>query len=223
MRPAEDAILLVAVAEVTAGVDLQKLTADDVVVDPAAAAAMSCQVSRTSGRSQPYLRASPSLTPTAIGDSMIFFCSFTRAWPCGLDSRYLALANHAACAFASPVNTASVLSIVPPQRNFIGTPVAVRTMRSSCSMSRRSVVARTTNSAGGGAGGGGGGAATLAFAGASTPQDQRDIDAVLAAATTSTSSASTPFAATWLRHRGLHWAADLLSSFPSPRPKENPS
>jgi hypothetical protein len=31
----EDAILLVAVAEVTAGVDLQKLTAADVVVDPA--------------------------------------------------------------------------------------------------------------------------------------------------------------------------------------------
>ncbi len=31
----EDAILLVAVAEVTAGVDLQKLTAKDVVVDPA--------------------------------------------------------------------------------------------------------------------------------------------------------------------------------------------
>ena len=24
-----------------------------------------------------------------------------------------------------------------------------------------------------------------------------------------------PFAATWLRHRGLHWAAELLSSFPS--------
>ncbi|MGV0122086.1 conjugal transfer protein TrbE [Achromobacter xylosoxidans] len=64
------------------------------------------------------------------------------------------------------------------------------------------------------------GAATLAFAGASTPQDQRDIDAVLAAATTSTSSASTPFAATWLRHRGLHWAAELLSSFPS-HPQEN--
>jgi hypothetical protein len=31
----EDAILLVAVAEVTAGIDLQKLTAKDVVVDPA--------------------------------------------------------------------------------------------------------------------------------------------------------------------------------------------
>jgi hypothetical protein len=35
MITTEDAILLVAVAEVTAGVDLQKLTAADVVVDPA--------------------------------------------------------------------------------------------------------------------------------------------------------------------------------------------
>lgn len=35
MVSTEDAILLVAVAEVTAGVDLQKLTASDVVVDPA--------------------------------------------------------------------------------------------------------------------------------------------------------------------------------------------
>ena len=60
------------------------------------------------------------------------------------------------------------------------------------------------------------GPAVLAFAGASTPQDQRDIDAVLTAA----SSASSPFAAAWLRHRGLPWAADLLSSFPSPPPQE---
>ncbi|MFX7506704.1 conjugal transfer protein TrbE, partial [Acinetobacter baumannii] len=59
------------------------------------------------------------------------------------------------------------------------------------------------------------GAATLAFAGASTPQDQRDIDAVLAAA----HSDSSPFAAAWLRHRGLHWAADLLSSFLSTHPQ----
>jgi hypothetical protein len=35
MLSTEDAILLVAVAEVTAGIDLQKLTAADVVVDPA--------------------------------------------------------------------------------------------------------------------------------------------------------------------------------------------
>ncbi len=63
------------------------------------------------------------------------------------------------------------------------------------------------------------GPATLAFAGASMPQDQRDMDAVLAA----TSSTSAAFAAAWLRHRGLHWAADLLPSFPSPHPQENPS
>ena len=55
------------------------------------------------------------------------------------------------------------------------------------------------------------GAATLAFAGASTPQDQRDIDAVLAASPSS-------FAAAWLRHRGLDWAADLLPSFPGLTP-----
>ena len=52
------------------------------------------------------------------------------------------------------------------------------------------------------------GAATLAFAGASTPQDQRDIDRVLL-------DAGAPgFAGAWLRHRGLDWAADLLPSFP---------
>jgi type IV secretion system protein VirB4 len=65
------------------------------------------------------------------------------------------------------------------------------------------------------------GPAVLAFAGASTPQDQRAMDAVLAASTTSASSASSSFAAAWLRHRGLDWAADLLSSFPSPQPLEN--
>ncbi|HGL4257366.1 conjugal transfer protein TrbE [Burkholderia dolosa] len=53
------------------------------------------------------------------------------------------------------------------------------------------------------------GAVALAFAGASTPQDQRDIDRVLA-------QAGTPgFAGGWLRHRGLDWAADLLPSAPS--------
>ena len=67
------------------------------------------------------------------------------------------------------------------------------------------------------------GPVTLAFAGASTPEHQRDIDTV---------SASVPpadFAAAWLRHRGLAWAADLIPSFPpSPSlpvvpsiPKEN--
>ncbi|MCR6700940.1 MAG: conjugal transfer protein TrbE [Dokdonella sp.] len=59
----------------------------------------------------------------------------------------------------------------------------------------------------------------LAFAGASTPQDQRDIDRVLRDAGTS------GFAGAWLRHRRLDWAADLLSSAPTaasvPRLSEN--
>ncbi|MFZ3175722.1 MAG: conjugal transfer protein TrbE, partial [Thiobacillus sp.] len=58
------------------------------------------------------------------------------------------------------------------------------------------------------------GPVTLAFAGASTPQDQHDIDAV------SRSESSSDFAAAWLRHRGLDWAADLVPSFPS-IPQEN--
>jgi type IV secretion system protein VirB4 len=49
----------------------------------------------------------------------------------------------------------------------------------------------------------------LAFAGASTPQDQRDIDRVLLDAGTR------GFAGAWLRHRGLEWAADLIPSFSS--------
>ncbi|MDO8252229.1 MAG: conjugal transfer protein TrbE [Rhodoferax sp.] len=52
------------------------------------------------------------------------------------------------------------------------------------------------------------GPVALAFAGAAKPEDQRAMDAV---------SASVPpadFAATWLRHRGLDWAADLIPSFP---------
>ncbi|HCL2594050.1 TPA: hypothetical protein N1910_006305, partial [Pseudomonas aeruginosa C40A] len=65
------------------------------------------------------------------------------------------------------------------------------------------------------------GPATLAFAGASTPQDQRDMDRVLL-------DAGVPgFASAWLRHRGLDWAADLLPSFPglvpaSPRFADHP-
>ncbi|WP_313606308.1 MULTISPECIES: conjugal transfer protein TrbE [Comamonas] len=62
------------------------------------------------------------------------------------------------------------------------------------------------------------GPATLAFAGASSPQDQRDMDAVLAASTTAAPSDSSPFAAAWLRHRSLDWAADLLRDFPSASP-----
>lgn len=53
------------------------------------------------------------------------------------------------------------------------------------------------------------GSVALAFAGASTPEDQRAIDGVSAA------SNSPDFAATWLRYRGLGWAADLILSYPS--------
>ena len=52
------------------------------------------------------------------------------------------------------------------------------------------------------------GPVTLAFAGASTPEHQRDIDKVWA------SGPPSDFAAAWLRHRRLDWAADLMSSFP---------
>ncbi|PVY55527.1 MULTISPECIES: conjugal transfer protein TrbE [unclassified Simplicispira] len=58
------------------------------------------------------------------------------------------------------------------------------------------------------------GPATLAFVGASTPQDQNAIDTVLASAASSAQSSS-PFADAWLRHRGLHWAAELLPSAPA--------
>ncbi|SEM59889.1 type IV secretion system protein VirB4 [Pseudoxanthomonas sp. GM95] len=49
----------------------------------------------------------------------------------------------------------------------------------------------------------------LAFAGASSPQDQRDIDQILAGA------GADAFAQAWLRHRGLAWAADLLLAAPT--------
>lgn len=52
------------------------------------------------------------------------------------------------------------------------------------------------------------GSVALAFAGASTSEDQRAIDGVSGAGN------SPEFAAAWLRHRGLDWAADLLPSFP---------
>ncbi len=55
------------------------------------------------------------------------------------------------------------------------------------------------------------GPVALAFAGASTPEHQRDIDAVLAAHGTQ------EFAVHWLCHCGLDWAADLIPSFPSPQ------
>ena len=91
---------------------------------------------------QPSRATSDSLTPTTIGDSMIFSCSLTLACPCGSDNKYFALANHATSAFVLPVSTCSVLSIVPPNVNFSVTPVALSTIASSGEMSRRSVVAR---------------------------------------------------------------------------------
>jgi len=55
------------------------------------------------------------------------------------------------------------------------------------------------------------GPVALAFAGASTPADQRAIDAVLA------KHGPEGFAAGWLRHQNLHWAADMIDQFiPSP-------
>jgi type IV secretion system protein VirB4 len=53
------------------------------------------------------------------------------------------------------------------------------------------------------------GPVALAFAGASSPEDQRAIDVM------SASVAPADFAPAWLRHRGLDWAADLIPSFPS--------
>ena len=58
------------------------------------------------------------------------------------------------------------------------------------------------------------GPVALAFASASTPEHQRGIDAVLAAC------GAQDFAARWLRHCGLDWAADLLPSFPSSTSQE---
>lgn len=52
------------------------------------------------------------------------------------------------------------------------------------------------------------GPVVLAFAGASSPEDQPAMDAV------SASVPASDFAAAWLRHRGLDWAADLVPTFP---------
>ena len=60
------------------------------------------------------------------------------------------------------------------------------------------------------------GPVALAFAGASSPQDQQAIDQVLR-------DASLPgFVGAWLRHRGLDWAADLLPSAPPPAVSTEP-
>ncbi|HCF4870052.1 TPA: conjugal transfer protein TrbE [Pseudomonas aeruginosa] len=60
------------------------------------------------------------------------------------------------------------------------------------------------------------GPVVLAFAGASTPQDQRDMDRVLREA------GHADFASVWLRHRGLDWAAELLPSAPAASPFLSP-
>ncbi|WP_319757235.1 conjugal transfer protein TrbE [Pseudomonas aeruginosa] len=55
------------------------------------------------------------------------------------------------------------------------------------------------------------GPVALAFAASASPAEQREIDRIL----------QTPdaagFAPAWLRHRGLDWAADLLTAYPSSR------
>ncbi|GLS13973.1 MULTISPECIES: conjugal transfer protein TrbE [Comamonadaceae] len=56
------------------------------------------------------------------------------------------------------------------------------------------------------------GPVALAFAGASTPQDQRLIDEVLA------SNPPDGFAPAWLHRRGLAWAADLFHQHPHHQP-----
>ena len=55
------------------------------------------------------------------------------------------------------------------------------------------------------------GPVALAFAGAATPQDQRDIDEVCARVPADGSAGG--FVAAWLRHHGLDWAADLVPLF----------
>lgn len=50
----------------------------------------------------------------------------------------------------------------------------------------------------------------LAFVGASKPEDQRDMDIILAEHGTQDDA----FAAAWLHHKGLSWAAELLKEFP---------
>ncbi|KAA0546467.1 conjugal transfer protein TrbE [Citrobacter braakii] len=61
------------------------------------------------------------------------------------------------------------------------------------------------------------GSVALAFAGASSPQAQRDIDRVVA------DTGVSGFASAWLRHSCLDWAADLLPTFPNPTQVASPS
>ena len=63
------------------------------------------------------------------------------------------------------------------------------------------------------------GPVALAFAGAASPEDQRELDRVQASVLASPfARMPSVFAAAWLRHRGLGWAADLIPSFPSAFP-----
>ncbi|PZW71270.1 type IV secretion system protein VirB4 [Pseudomonas sp. URMO17WK12:I1] len=55
------------------------------------------------------------------------------------------------------------------------------------------------------------GSVALAFAASASPAEQREIDRILKAYGT------TGFAPAWLRHRGLEWAADLLTAYTSSR------
>jgi type IV secretion system protein VirB4 len=61
----------------------------------------------------------------------------------------------------------------------------------------------------------------LAFAGASRAEDQRAMDALCATTQAGTDSTLSSFAARWLRHCGLDWAAELTNSFPTP-PENSP-
>ncbi len=53
------------------------------------------------------------------------------------------------------------------------------------------------------------GPVALAFAGASSPEDHQALDAV------STATRGAEFAAAWLRHNNLDWAAELIVNFPT--------
>lgn len=55
------------------------------------------------------------------------------------------------------------------------------------------------------------GPVALAFAASASPAEQREIDRILQ------SPGAAGFAPAWLRHRGLDWAADLLTTYPSSR------
>ena len=60
------------------------------------------------------------------------------------------------------------------------------------------------------------GPVALAFVGAARPEQQREMDRLVA------THGPRHFAPQWLRHCGLAWAADLISPFPStPQPKES--